>query len=134
MRISSRYAQALADRGELIDKLLQPTRRLTPEQLFEQLVSHSVSIRSMSAARRACLTMDVIEDFTRELIELQLLQAVVRTESIEVKEVDIRADTALEVARRYRRDWMNTPGLARRLLAAACSSTPTSFRPSSTCS
>ena len=46
----------------------------------------------------------------------------------------MRADQALEVARRYRRDWMNTRADARRSLAAASSSTPTSSRPGSTCS
>jgi len=48
-----------------------------------------------------------VEELTRELIELQLLQAVARAEAIEVNEVDMRADAALEVARKYRRDWMN---------------------------
>src|SRR5439155_13946988 len=47
------------------------------------------------------------EDLTRELIELQLLQAVARAETIEVNEVDVRLDAALDAARRYRRDWMN---------------------------
>jgi hypothetical protein len=53
------------------------------------------------------LTNDVVENLTRELIELQLLQAVVRAETIEVNEVDVGAEHALEVATRYRRDWMN---------------------------
>ena len=43
----------------------------------------------------------------RELTELQLLQALARTESVELGEIDLRADQALEVARKYRRDWMN---------------------------
>ena len=100
-----RYAQALAQRGRLVTELIE-NRNQTPEQLFEQLVRGVFNPLYVCGQTRV-LSIDVVEDLTRELIELQLLQAVARTETIEVNEVDIQADRALDVARRYRRDWMN---------------------------
>jgi hypothetical protein len=100
-----RYAQELATRRGLIQQL-ENANNLTPDQLFEQIV-HGIFSRSYECGKTRILTFDVVEDITRELIELQLLQAVARAETIEVNEVDIQAERALEVARRYRRDWMN---------------------------
>lgn len=100
------YAQKLEDRRALIDRIAQD-RSLTPEQLFEQVV-HGVFDPKYECGKTRVLSIDVIEEFTRELIELQLLQAVIRTELVDLEDVDIRADRALEVARKYRRDWMNT--------------------------
>jgi hypothetical protein len=100
-----RYAQALAERGRLLEALIM-NNALPPEQLFEQLV-RGVFSPLYECGKTRVLTIDVVEDITREIIELQLVQAVARAETIEVQEVDIQADRALEVARRYRRDWMN---------------------------
>jgi hypothetical protein len=100
-----RYAEALAQRSRIIDQLIQDQSQ-SPEQLFELLV-RNVFDPNYECGQTRVLTNDVVEELTRELIELQLLQAVARAEAIEVNEVDVRADHALEVARRYRRDWMN---------------------------
>ncbi len=100
-----RYAKAFADRGELIDRLIAEKNQ-TPDQLFE-LIVHGVFNPGYECGKTRILSVDVIEDLNRELIELQLLQAVVRTELVDLQDVDIRADRALDVARKYRRDWMN---------------------------
>jgi DNA-binding MarR family transcriptional regulator len=99
------YAKELARRGQLVDDLLA-NKEQTPEALFEQLV-RGVFDPQYECGKTRVLSIDVVEDLTREMIELQLLQAVARAEAIEIKEVDMRADWALEVARKYRRDWMN---------------------------
>jgi hypothetical protein len=99
------YAEALAARGRVIDQLIQDNTQ-PPEQLFELLV-HNVFDPHYECGQTRVLTNDVVEEMTRELIELQLLQAVARTETIEVNEVDVQFDAALDAARRYRRDWMN---------------------------
>jgi hypothetical protein len=102
------YAQTLADRSRLVDELLQ-NKEQTPEELFEKLV-RGVFNSQYECGKTRVLTMDVVEDINRELIELQLLQAIARTETVELQEVDLRFDQALDVARRYRRDWMNARG------------------------
>jgi hypothetical protein len=99
------YAESLARRGQIVEELLADAQQ-TPEQLFEQLVK-GVYNPNYQCGQTRILSFDVLEDITRELIELQILQAVARTESIELKDIDIRAEQALEVARKYRRDWMN---------------------------
>jgi hypothetical protein len=102
------YAAALAQRGQLVEQIAAD-KALTPEQLFEQVV-HGVYDSKYQCGKTRVLTIDVVEDLTRELTELQLLQAIARSESIELRDIDIRADQALEVARKYRRDWMNRRG------------------------
>jgi hypothetical protein len=99
------YADELAKRERLVEGLLE-NRAQTPEQLFETLV-RGVFNPLYDCGKTRVLTIDVAEDITRELIELQLLQAEARAETIEMNEVDMRADWALDVARKYRRDWMN---------------------------
>jgi hypothetical protein len=99
------YLDELARRGQLVTSLIE-TRPNDPDELFRQVIL-GVFHPGYECGKTRVLSIDVVEDISRELIELQLLQAVVRAESIEINEVDIRADAALEVARRYRRDWMN---------------------------
>jgi len=99
------YEESIAVRGRIVEELLANPNQ-TPEQLFQLLV-RGVYNPGYKCGETRVLSFDVAEEITRELIELQLLQARARTESIAVQEVDIRADQALEVARRYRRDWMN---------------------------
>lgn len=100
-----RYAQELARRGELIDRIAAD-KTLGPRELFNEVVL-GVFNPQYQCGKTRVLTIDVVEDLTRELIELQLLQAVARAETIEVNEVDVRFDATLDAARRYRRDWMN---------------------------
>ena len=51
-----------------------------------------------------------LTDLSTDVLELTLLQARARTESITLSPIDIPAETALEVARQNRRDWMNARG------------------------
>jgi DNA-binding MarR family transcriptional regulator len=99
------YVASLDERIRLVEELRQNTA-LSPEELFEKLV-HGVFNPNYECGQTRVLTIDVVEDISRELIELQLLQARARAEAIELQEVDLRAEQAIEVARRYRRDWMN---------------------------
>jgi DNA-binding MarR family transcriptional regulator len=101
----TRYARSLGEREQILINLQQSMEQ-SPEELFEQLVRGVFSPLYICGETRV-LTMDVVEDITRDLVELQLLQAVARTESIDLQEIDIRAEEALDVARKYRRDWMN---------------------------
>ena len=52
-------------------------------------------------------TQNLLIDLGFDVLALQLLQARARTETIQLAEIDMRAEWALEVARRYRHDWMN---------------------------
>lgn len=99
------YAQELARRGQLAESLLE-TKPQDAEQLFKQVVL-GLFTPAYECGKTRVLAIDLVEDISRELVELQLLQAVARAESIEINEVDMMADSALEVARKYRRDWMN---------------------------
>jgi hypothetical protein len=99
------YVESLGKRIQLVEEL-QANRSLSAEDLFEKLV-HGVYDPAYECDKSRVITLDVAEDINRELIELQLLQARARAEAIELIEVDLRAEQAIEVARRYRRDWMN---------------------------
>ncbi len=100
-----RYAGSLASRAQIVEELIANPNQ-TPEQLFQKLVRGVYNPNYVCGQTRV-ITFDVVEDISRELTELQLLQALVRTESIELGEIDLGIEQALEVARKYRRDWMN---------------------------
>ena len=99
------YAQQLAARGQTVSELLQ-TPPASDEERFERVVK-GVFNPNYECGETKVLSIDVVEDVTRELTELQLIQAIARAETIELQDIDMRVDHALEVARRYRRDWMN---------------------------
>jgi hypothetical protein len=50
---------------------------------------------------------DQLADLSDSVLELTLLQATARTESVMLLPLEIDAETAFETARAYRRDWMN---------------------------
>lgn len=100
-----RYAEELAKRGENVARLLSDPPA-TDEERFERIV-REVFNPNFRCGETKVLSIDVVEDVTRELTELQLVQAIARAEAIELQDIDMRVDQALEVARRYRRDWMN---------------------------
>ena len=79
-----------------VAQLIQEGPGLTPEQLYE----------------RAQQTIfdpipDEITTLISDVLGLSLVQARARAESVTLVPVDISADTALEVARIHRLDWMN---------------------------
>jgi hypothetical protein len=100
-----RNSESLANRQQVLEQLIQDKTQ-TPEELFQKLVKEIYNPQYECGKTRV-ITFDIVEDISRELTELQLLQALARTESVELGEIDLQADQALEVARKYRRDWMN---------------------------
>jgi hypothetical protein len=51
---------------------------------------------------------DLLGDLHSDAVAIQVLQATAKAEAIGLVDVDMRAEQALEVARRYRHDWMNS--------------------------
>jgi hypothetical protein len=51
-----------------------------------------------------------LTDLSTDVLELTLLQARARTESVSLLPIEIASETALEIARGNRRDWMNARG------------------------
>jgi hypothetical protein len=51
--------------------------------------------------------IDLVDEMSNGLLELSLIQARVRLDSITLVPIDLIPEKALEIARRYRRDWMN---------------------------
>jgi hypothetical protein len=52
----------------------------------------------------------LLSDLRFDLLALQLLQARARTERVQLPQVDLKVDQAIEKARRNRHDWMNARG------------------------
>lgn len=100
-----KYAEQLDIRGKEVGELSQ-NPPATDEERFQRLVQGVFNPKYVCGETKV-LSIDVVEDVTRELTELQLIQAIARAETIELQDIDMKADYALEVARRYRRDWMN---------------------------
>jgi hypothetical protein len=98
------YETHLNQREQLIDKLLEEGKTYTPERLFTELLDGVLYPKKPAAADAVA---DILVVLPADLLAMQLLQARARTESIELAPVDLRAEDALDVARRYRLDWMN---------------------------
>lgn len=99
------YTKTLNERQRILEDVIV-NKNYTPPELFE-LVVRGIYNPLFECGKTRILTFDVVEEITRELVELQILQAVARTESVELNDIDLRSEQALEVARKYRRDWMN---------------------------
>ncbi|MCP3694307.1 MAG: hypothetical protein GY917_19025, partial [Planctomycetaceae bacterium] len=79
-----------------IDQLLQRGDQLQPGDLQTVLDTRIFSVFP-----------DLLNELSADLLELSLVQAEARAESISLVPVDMEAEGALEIAREYRRDWMN---------------------------
>jgi len=79
-----------------IDQLLQRGDQLQPGDLQTVLETRIFSVFP-----------DLLNELSADLLELSLVQAEARAESISLVPVDMEAEGALEIAREYRRDWMN---------------------------
>lgn len=108
-KIASGYDQHLDIREARIDQLLAEGDKLTPEKLFEELYE-GVLYPKRSAEGGGSPIADVLVVLPADILALQLLQARARTDGIDLTPVDLKADEALEIARKYRRDWMNARG------------------------
>jgi hypothetical protein len=100
------YLRSLDGRDSRIDKLLAEGKTYTPEKLFVELYDGVLYPKSGPGAD-ADQPPDILVVMPADILALQLVQARARTETIELAPVDLRADEALEIARRYRLDWMN---------------------------
>jgi hypothetical protein len=101
------YQRNLDQREERIQRLLEEGMTYTPERLFEELYEGVLYPKRRADAPAGEQTADIFVVLPADILTLQLLQARARTEGIELASVDIRAEEALEIARRYRLDWMN---------------------------
>jgi hypothetical protein len=88
-------SQRLEQLRTLSNELLEQHRNLPDEQLDARL-------RDLTAP-----LPNQLRDLYGDLLELALLQARARTESITLEPIDLDWLTAFEIARQNRRDWMN---------------------------
>lgn len=79
-----------------VEDLLAGGSRLTPDELRDRLGSE---LRVPLA--------DLLREFSTDVLELTLIQARARTESIDMVPVDLQADMAIQIAQANRRDWAN---------------------------
>ena len=106
--VNESYERSLNDRETRIDRLLAEGMTYTPERLFAELYEGVLYPKKQVDAPAAEQTADILVVLPADLLALQLVQARARTDTRELAPVDLRADEALEIARRYRLDWMNS--------------------------
>lgn len=107
----------LEGQGEGIPSALQRLRGLHSEieetkQLIAGLSAKQVGLNSVELFEY--IKKNIEENIPTQMsalnnisLELSLLQARARTNSIEINEVNINSETAIAIARCFRRDWMN---------------------------
>ncbi len=105
--------------GDRLNKLQNDLDRLGRDQLLEAESEPSPSDKETSTQDRNRTRFDGIRDgailqsqdllasFAEDVLAMQVLQARIRTESVNLPEVDISPREAVEIARRNRLDWMN---------------------------
>jgi hypothetical protein len=82
-----------------IDAILNAGPTLAPDELYVRLRDDVFGPLPVE-----------LTDLSTDVLELTLLQARARTESVTLSPIEIDAETALEIARQHRRDWMNARG------------------------
>lgn len=105
-KIDREYGRHLDLRDERLARLIAEGETYSPEKLFDELYN-GVLYPRRTAGNDGDQITDILVVAPGDLLALQLVQARARAESIELAPVDIKAEQALEVARKYRRDWMN---------------------------
>ncbi len=106
IKVEEGYGAHLDKRVALIDKVLAEGETWTPEQLFENLYEGVLYPKRAEGETLDAVT-DLLVTLPSDILGMQLVQARARAESIELSSIDIRAEQAINVAREYRRDWMN---------------------------
>ncbi len=101
-----RVAETLGSYGEplealkaYLDAILAAQEKPEPRQLYDDL--ESMVIFAIPG---------LLSRLETDVLDMSLLQARARTDSVLLPVVDLTPPTALEIARRYRRDWMNARG------------------------
>jgi len=105
-KVEGPYNIHLTRREEKIDEILKDGKTMTPESLFAALYE-GVLYPKRGDDPASIAVPDIFVVLPADILALQLVQARARTESVDLNPVDMRAEQALEVARKYRRDWMN---------------------------
>jgi hypothetical protein len=106
-KIDTQYETHLTARTARIDRVLAEGQTWTPERLFAELYEGVLYPKVAPDAEAGAQISDVMVELPADILALQLVQARARSEAVELTAIDIRAEQALEVARKYRRDWMN---------------------------
>lgn len=98
-RIAS-YRERAATVRESIDRLLReandPNASLDPRDLFQRLRDEVI-----------LGSQDVLSALAEDVLAYQLIQARARVEAISLVPIDLSEKDAMNLAREYRRDWMN---------------------------
>ena len=92
---------------------------VTPLDGFRQQLEQLLSVDPKPAPRALYLQLEaeliykvpgLISDLNSDILDLSLVQARARADSIELISVNMPSDEALQIASEYRRDWMNARG------------------------
>jgi len=81
---------------EALDKLLKSPTKPTPEELYRILETQVIFD-----------TPSLLSELSDDILDLLLIQAQARTHAVRVVPIDLPWDMAVQIAQRYRRDWMN---------------------------
>lgn len=79
-----------------IDDLLETPEKPAPAELYARVEQ-----------RLLFVVPGLLADLSDDLLDLSLLQARARTDTVQLTPIDLDWSAALEMARNYRRDWMN---------------------------
>ena len=111
-KVQKDYLAHLDERDARVKNLLVTGETLTAEQLFEALyhgILYPKQGEQLPMMRQAAVeeVTDILVVLPADILALQLVQARARAEGIELTPIDLKWEQAVEVARKYRRDWMN---------------------------
>lgn len=90
------YAEPLAKIQGVIESLLNAETKPSGAAL-SQLLEQEVIFATPS----------LLSELSDDILDVSLVQARARTQAVRVTPIDMKWDMAVELARRYRRDWMN---------------------------
>ncbi len=116
-KIDVAYLDHLNERQKLIDSTIARGDSLTEEELGKVVYDRILFPKQQTDVGAAPATpmerlaapkvRDIVVEFPSDLLLIQLVQAVARAESIELKPVGLEVERALAITRKYRRDLMN---------------------------
>ena len=93
------YVTPLEGFLQQLDQLLSADPKPSPSDLYTQIESELLY-----------KVPGLISDLNSDILDLSLVQARARADSIELISVNMPSDEALQIASEYRRDWMNARG------------------------
>ncbi|MDA1053836.1 MAG: hypothetical protein O3C40_25590 [Planctomycetota bacterium] len=91
------YAEPLAAIRTAIESLLDAETKPSGEELSTWLEQKVIFA-----------TPSLLSELSDGILDVSLVQARARTQAVRVTPIELKWDTAVEMARRYRRDWMNS--------------------------